>query len=131
MILPDANLSLYSVKAVSPDHRATFEWWKQLLESAVPWGLEAVDWPHRRVSRVGQVCQNLLECDIRTVSAKYRSERSSEVDSTHHKPCNKPQNIFYSREYGRATAFKYSLSRRKGVWTCLKCTNLCNQEGCT
>jgi toxin-antitoxin system PIN domain toxin len=39
MILPDANLLLYAVNTDSPDHRAAFEWWKQLLESAAPVGL--------------------------------------------------------------------------------------------
>jgi len=41
VILPDANLLLYGVNTDSPDHRAAFEWWKGLLESAAPVGLYA------------------------------------------------------------------------------------------
>lgn len=36
MILPDANLLLYSVNKDSPDHEAAFSWWKKTLESRVP-----------------------------------------------------------------------------------------------
>jgi hypothetical protein len=39
MILPDANLLLYSVNTDSPDHEAAFGWWKDLLHSSSPIGL--------------------------------------------------------------------------------------------
>lgn len=39
MILPDANLLLYSVNIDSPDHQAAFNWWKDLLESDAEVGI--------------------------------------------------------------------------------------------
>lgn len=39
MILPDANLLLYSINIDSPDHEAAFRWWSGLLKSGNPVGL--------------------------------------------------------------------------------------------
>ncbi len=39
MILPDANLLLYSVNSDSLDHQCAFTWWSELIQSEAPIGI--------------------------------------------------------------------------------------------
>jgi len=62
MILPDANLLLYSVNCDSPDHTAAFAWLQRLLQSGQPVGLyTGVAFAFLRLSTNRRVFTNPLQ----------------------------------------------------------------------